>query len=123
MTTLRWSPSTQRNDQAWPLHDVRLFCKAFLLEIGSETMTKTLLAVLAHPDDESFGLGGTLALYARRGVATYLVCATRGEAGDVAAEHLDGFKDIADKRTAELVCAASILGLKHVFYLGYRDSG
>ncbi len=86
-------------------------------------MTKTLLAVLAHPDDKSFGLGGTLALYARRGVATYLVCATRGEAGDVAEEHLDGFKDIADKRTAELDCAASILGLKDVFYLGYRDSG
>jgi LmbE family N-acetylglucosaminyl deacetylase len=33
-------------------------------------MTKTILAVLAHPDDESFGLGGTLALYARRGCDT-----------------------------------------------------
>ena len=40
-----------------------------------------LLAVLAHPDDETFGLGGTLALYARKGVAVYLVCATRGEQG------------------------------------------
>jgi len=86
-------------------------------------VTKTLLAVLAHPDDESFGLGGTLALYARRGVATYLVCATRGEAGDVDEEHLDGYRDIAHKRTAELDCAASILGLTDVFYLGYRDSG
>ena len=86
-------------------------------------MTKTLLAVLAHPDDESFGLGGTLAFYARRGINTYLICATRGEAGTVDEEHLDGFKDIAEKRTTELDCAASILGLKGVFYLGYRDSG
>ena len=86
-------------------------------------MTKTLLAVLAHPDDESFGLGGTLALYAQRGYDTYLVCATRGEVGSVDEEHLRGFKDIADMRTAELDCAAGHLGLKGVFYLGYRDSG
>lgn len=86
-------------------------------------MTKTLLAVLAHPDDESFGLGGTFALYARRGCDTHLVCATRGEAGMVDAEHLHGFKDVAALRTAELDCAASHLGLKGVHYLGYRDSG
>ena len=86
-------------------------------------MTKTLLAVLAHPDDESFGLGGTLALYSKRGYDTYLICATRGEAGSVDEEHLHGFKDIADMRTAELDCAAAHLGLKDVFYLGYRDSG
>jgi N-acetyl-1-D-myo-inositol-2-amino-2-deoxy-alpha-D-glucopyranoside deacetylase len=86
-------------------------------------MTKTLLAVLAHPDDESFGLGGTLALYAQRGYDTYLICATRGEAGSVDEEHLRGFKDIADMRTTELDCAAAHLGLKDVFYLGYRDSG
>jgi len=86
-------------------------------------MTKTLLAVLAHPDDESFGLGGTLALYARKGYDTYLLCATRGEAGSVDDEHLRGFKNIADMRTAELDCAAEHLGLKGVFFLGYRDSG
>ncbi|RPI92608.1 MAG: GlcNAc-PI de-N-acetylase [Chloroflexi bacterium] len=86
-------------------------------------MTKTLLAVLAHPDDESFGLGGTLALYARKGYDTYLICATRGEVGTVDEEHLNGFKDIAELRTAELDRAAKILGLKEVFFLGYRDSG
>lgn len=86
-------------------------------------MTKTLLAVLAHPDDESFGLGGTLALYAKRGYQTYLICATRGEAGTVDEEHLHGLKNIADMRTAELDCAAGHLGLKDVIYLGYRDSG
>jgi LmbE family N-acetylglucosaminyl deacetylase len=86
-------------------------------------MSKTILAVLAHPDDESFGLGGTLALYASKGYDTYYVCATRGEAGTVDPEHLNGFKDTAELRTGELERAAKILGLKQVFYLGYRDSG
>ncbi len=86
-------------------------------------MPKTILAVLAHPDDESFGLGGTLALYARKGFDTYYVCATRGEAGTLDPKYLDGFKDTAELRTNELMRAAKILGLKGVFFLGYRDSG
>ena len=40
-----------------------------------------LLAVFAHPDDESMGMGGTLAKYSAEGVETYLVCASRGERG------------------------------------------
>jgi LmbE family N-acetylglucosaminyl deacetylase len=86
-------------------------------------MTKTILAVLAHPDDESFGLGGTLALYSQKGYETYYICATRGEAGAVEEGHLQGFKDTAEMRTDELMRAAKILGLKQVFFLGYRDSG
>ncbi len=86
-------------------------------------MTKAILAVLAHPDDETFGVGGTLALYAHQGYDTYYVCATRGEVGTVDDEHLNGFKDIAELRTAELNRAAKILGLKGVYFLGYRDSG
>ncbi len=82
---------------------------------------RRLLAVLAHPDDESFGMGGTLALYARRGVEVYLICATRGEAGDVA--DLKGYASVGDLRQAELECAAKALGLKEVHFLGYRDSG
>jgi len=84
---------------------------------------QTILAVLAHPDDESFGMGGTLALYASRGVAVHLVCATRGEVGDVAPELLAGFDSIADLRESELRCAAGILGLAGVHFLDYRDSG
>lgn len=84
---------------------------------------QTLLAVLAHPDDESFGMGGTLALYASRGVDVYLVCATRGEVGEVAPEMLKGFKSIGELRESELRCAAGTLGLKEVFFLDYRDSG
>jgi LmbE family N-acetylglucosaminyl deacetylase len=86
-------------------------------------MTKTILAVLAHPDDETFGLGGTLALYAQKGFDVYYVCATRGEVGSADEEFMKGFKDTAEMRTDELMRAAKILGLKDVFFLGYRDSG
>lgn len=86
-------------------------------------MGKTLLAVLAHPDDESFGMGGTLALYARQGVDVYLVCATRGEVGEMDPKLLEGFGSIAERRESELRCAAQSLGLKDVFFLDYRDSG
>lgn len=82
-----------------------------------------LLAVLAHPDDESFGMGGTLALYAQRGVEVHLVCATRGEAGDVEPDCLEGFESVGARRVYELRCAAKILGLTGVHFLDYRDSG
>lgn len=88
------------------------------------TPTKpALMAVLAHPDDESFGMGGTLALYAQQGHPVHLVCATRGEAGDCDPQFLEGFDSIAERREAELRCAAGILQLAGVHFLGYRDSG
>lgn len=87
------------------------------------TKNPTLLAVMAHPDDESFGIGGTLALYARRGVDVFLVCGTRGEAGEMPESMLQGFQSIAEKREAELRCAGGILGIKSIRFLGYRDSG
>lgn len=83
----------------------------------------TMLVCLAHPDDETFGMGGTLALYALRGVQVHLVCATRGEVGDVDPELMQGFNSIAERRESELRCAAGILGLIGVYFLGYRDSG
>jgi len=82
-----------------------------------------LLAVFAHPDDETFGPGGTLARYAASGVEVHYACATRGEAGEVAAESLNGYEDVAHLRTAEVECAARILGIQEVHFLGYRDSG
>lgn len=84
---------------------------------------KTLLVVLAHPDDETFGMGGTLALYARQGVDVHLICATRGEVGEVDPEFLQGYSSIAELREHELRCAAQHLGLKGVHFLDYRDSG
>lgn len=84
---------------------------------------RVILAVLAHPDDETFGMGGTLALYARRGVDIHLVCATRGEVGTVDPKLMEGYETIADLREAELKCAAGELGIKEVHFLDYRDSG
>jgi LmbE family N-acetylglucosaminyl deacetylase len=86
-------------------------------------MTKTLIAVLAHPDDESFGMGGTLALYAQKGYEVHLVCATLGEAGTVDDEYLQGYDSIAALREAELRCATQSLGVTSLHLLGYRDSG
>ena len=68
-------------------------------------------------------MGGTLALYAERDVDVHLVCATRGEVGEVGPEYLKEYTSIADLRESELRCAASHLGLKEVYFLGYRDSG
>ncbi len=84
---------------------------------------KTLLVILAHPDDESFGSGGTLSKYAHEGVAVHYLCGTRGESGTVDADVLNGFINVAELRTHELMCAAKELGLAGVHFLGYRDSG
>lgn len=83
----------------------------------------SLMAVLAHPDDETFGMGGTLAKYAQDGVDVYLVCATRGEVGEMDEEYLKGFNSPAERREYELRCAAKNLGIKEVIFLNYRDSG
>jgi N-acetyl-1-D-myo-inositol-2-amino-2-deoxy-alpha-D-glucopyranoside deacetylase len=88
-----------------------------------EKLTPTLLSVMAHPDDETFGMGGTLALYARRAVDVHLVCATGGEVGIVDPQYLEGYASIAERRHYELRCAAEILGIKSIHFLGYRDSG
>ena len=87
------------------------------------TEKRKLLVVMAHPDDETFGTGGTLAYYASKGVEVHLICATRGEVGDVEPELLEGFDSIADLRENELRCAAETLGLTQVHMLDYRDSG
>jgi LmbE family N-acetylglucosaminyl deacetylase len=86
-------------------------------------VSNKLLAVFAHPDDETFGPGGTLARYATEGVAVHLICATRGEVGDSDLDDLGDCEDLACKRERELRCAADLLGLTEVHLLDYRDSG
>jgi N-acetylglucosamine malate deacetylase 2 len=78
-----------------------------------------LAAVLAHPDDESVGCGGALALAHADGVTTRLLVATRGEAGTPDGEPDPKFGGI---REAELICAAKAIGLDEVSILdGYAD--
>ena len=91
--------------------------------MDEENRKKVLLSVLSHPDDESFGMGGTLAKYAEEGTDVYLICATRGEAGEVDPKYLEGYSSLAQMREKELRCAAKQLGIKAVHLLGYRDSG
>jgi LmbE family N-acetylglucosaminyl deacetylase len=84
---------------------------------------RTLIFFGAHPDDETFGMGSTLALYALRGVKVYCVCSTGGEEGTVDPQLMKGYATIADLRSDELKCATKALGLADVIFLGYRDSG
>jgi LmbE family N-acetylglucosaminyl deacetylase len=81
------------------------------------------MCVLAHPDDESLGLGGTLAKYASEGVATYLITATRGERGRFGdAKKSPGPKFVGKTREKELLAAAKELGLREVKFLDYFDA-
>src|SRR5947209_9647994 len=81
-----------------------------------------LLAVLAHPDDESLGFGGTLAKYAAEGVETYLVTATRGERGRFGASGKGGDPvEVGSVREAELRAAAAMLRIHEVSVLSYPD--
>ncbi len=86
-------------------------------------MEKTLLAVYAHPDDEAFGTGGSLARYTAEGVRVVLVCATRGEVGEISDPSFATPETLGQVRESELRCAAETMGVSEVVFLDYRDSG
>lgn len=90
---------------------------------GADLNGKTLLVSLAHPDDESFGNGGTLAHYAARGVRVVLVCATNGDVGEISDGRLATAETLALVRLEELRCACLYLGVNDLRLLNYRDSG
>ena len=81
-----------------------------------------LLAVFAHPDDESMGMGGTLAKYSAEGVDTHLVCASRGERGWFGSEEQNpGLGALGQTRTLELENAIKELGMRGLYFLDYID--
>jgi LmbE family N-acetylglucosaminyl deacetylase len=84
--------------------------------------TKRLLGVFAHPDDEG-GISGALLQYSALGVETGLVCATRGEVGEIADPALATPENLAQVREGEMRAAAEVLGVHNLWFLGYRDSG
>ena len=87
---------------------------------------RCLLALHAHPDDESSKGAGTMARYAEEGVRVALVCATDGAEGEILNPRMDkpGIKErMVELRKAELETACDILGVSVVYHLGYRDSG
>lgn len=83
----------------------------------------TLLALHAHPDDESIFTGGTLARAAAGGSRIVLITATDGSQSDTRAGVAGTGEELADVRRRELLRAARILGVARVEILGYRDSG
>ena len=88
----------------------------------------TLMAVHAHPDDESSSTGGAFARYSDEGIRTVLVTCTNGELGD-GPDHVkpgeEGHdeKEVAKTRLAELESAREVLGITDLELLGYHDSG
>ncbi|MBK8823595.1 MAG: PIG-L family deacetylase [Anaerolineales bacterium] len=84
--------------------------------------TLNLLAVFAHPDDESMGMGATLAKYSAEGVDTHLICASRGERGWFGSEEqFPGPERLGQIRTVELQNAVRELGMKSLHFLDYID--
>jgi LmbE family N-acetylglucosaminyl deacetylase len=82
---------------------------------------RRLLTVFAHPDDEAFGTGGTLARYAAEGCDVYLVTATRGEAGEIVEPDLSTTANLPYVREQELRCACEIYGIHSPLFLDYVD--
>lgn len=82
-----------------------------------------LLAVFAHPDDESLTMGGTLARYAQAGVEVSLLCATRGEWGSISDPALATQENLAQVREEELRSACRVLGISPPHFLDCPDSG
>lgn len=85
-------------------------------------MKRTLLAVLAHPDDESYGIGGTLARYSDEGAEVHVAIATDGAAGSIADSWGGDHSRLVEAREEELTAASAILGV-NLHQLHYRDSG
>ena len=84
----------------------------------------TLLAVHAHPDDETITTGGTLARYAAQGVRTVVVTCSSGDLGEVSSpDLLQPGDNVGTLRQRELEAACGVLGVGRLVMLGYGDSG
>ncbi len=88
---------------------------------GAEPLT--ILGVFAHPDDEGFGAGGTLAMLVDKGNHVTLICATNGDVGEISDPALATPETLGQVRQQEMLEAMKVTGVKDVRFLGYRDSG
>jgi LmbE family N-acetylglucosaminyl deacetylase len=81
----------------------------------------TLLCIVAHPDDETMLCGGTLAALAKQGVEIHVLCATRGEGGELGEPPLTTQERLGQVREAEMRCACRNLGVHQLQFLDYQD--
>lgn len=85
-------------------------------------MERHVLVVLPHPDDETFGCGGTIALHARAGTPVTYLCGTKGQMGrNMGRPFFATRESLPDVREAELAEAARILGISDLRHMGLRD--
>lgn len=82
---------------------------------------RSLLGVFAHPDDEAAGFSGSLLKYGEEGVQTAVVCATRGEAGQISDPALAEPETLGAVREGELRAALRVVGVDDVAFLDYHD--
>lgn len=81
-------------------------------------MKKTIVCVFAHPDDEAFGPSGTIYKLAKEN-DVYILCATKGQAGQDSRSETG--TSLTSRRAAELKNSAKLLGVKKVYFLGFKD--
>lgn len=92
------------------------------METNEAQSELVLLAVLAHPDDESLVAGGTLAKYAAEGWRTALLCATRGDWGPISDDALADYSNLGEVRERELRAACEVLGVSWLRFLDLEDA-
>ena len=81
----------------------------------------SVLCVFAHPDDEAFGSGGTLAELMQKGHKVTTVCATNGDVGEISDSALATPENLWKVRQEEMRQAMTVMGITDVRFLGYRD--
>ncbi len=106
---------------AWlTLRTVPTVSNAVAIENGKRLLTATrVLAVVAHPDDAEWYVGGTLRMLSNLGAEVHVVVATDGEAGS----NRDGVDDLGALRREEQLAAAEINAYGHIYFLGLPDRG
>lgn len=82
-----------------------------------------VFAAFAHPDDEGFGSGGTLAMLVHKGWHVTLLCATNGDVGEISDASLATPETLCQVRQEELRQAMTVTGVQDLRFLNYRDSG
>ncbi len=92
---------------------------AYFKKLAIIEYMKSVVAVFAHPDDEVFGPGGTMAMMAKER-DVYIICVTNGDAGMNSLENSSGV-NLGEIRRGELKASATAIGVKEVFFLDYHD--